>query len=726
MPPKKVRFTASERAAEYARKRKAQIDAKKARDNAPLQKAPAHQSANNTTAKADQRARDYAERRKPQCGDAKKAAEVAAAERRLRAVIDTQQHSLCVNRARCLVCSGWTPQDKVEAEELRELLDFGGSVCQIEMAEDEALVVFQQHGDAEAVLQSEWSIRSIPINFSREGAQLDQIEDKAAQFLKWCEDGELEALAEHLQIDPPHRMHILSRDAEHRTALMVAIKHSQKEVCALLMDHPAVEQLVRAVDVLGRHALHYAVLAKDLELVTRLLKCGAPCSADLTGATPLHLAVAPCCEGAPLSPGLEDCVGSTQRITRGTHEGLPLRHCPDAVVLALAEHCDIASLNSSRQTAQHIALQTSDPVPIVGALGVDDSCAAVPDCSGDTCMHIAMKHCNYQVVELLFSNQAIQAILRTQNANHDTPVSLALRAGAERCLGLMLMHGGRVRLESDLPWMAEMRSRLKIVEAKERARPKSKQRAATAWHSPELRELIQCDTFSDLDLVDNAGGVHPAHGALLAFRSRTIRAVLLTEGFAEKLAERPRVNVDLSADALREMLEFLYTGALPALDVLSAYVTELYPAAQYFQCPDLLQHIDEVFIEHLSLELLASVVNLVSQRQETTASSSAERQSRLFTKICVELCQNPGCFDLENHQDEEAHLLFCTQAAHLFLSVPELIALSDQHESTQSSVDDVDATTVCAEGTGGEGQQLRPPRTSRAQNSFYTSTFELG
>eukprot|EP00656_Telonema_subtile_P038567 TRINITY_DN4363_c0_g1_i14.p1 TRINITY_DN4363_c0_g1~~TRINITY_DN4363_c0_g1_i14.p1 ORF type:complete len:516 (-),score=66.57 TRINITY_DN4363_c0_g1_i14:570-2117(-) len=366
--------TASERAAQYAEKKAKLLQAKKDREQPRALPKPAHPVRNKTLADdGASRAREYAAKRRPVVQQ-KGAAAQSLRKLKARVGAQSQVHRIA-GVARSLMCA--LPEGATE-HELLELLDFGGTIQQVQLDGSNALLVFGEPSQAENVFHSAedpgFVLRDVTLSIQRLGAPMEALVAEGDAFLKAAADGNLEHVAQVMgKADEKgiQHCHLCDRTQEGLTPLMLATRGGHNAVVETLLKSQLADALRSHVDCEGRISLAQAILAGHATLIPALLSDGpiTPAAHDLGMATPLHHAIA---EALPLEQ-------IRWLLPSGDLSAQDLSGCT-AMMLAIA----------SDGFSEEQLIQVSD-------LLVTRETLHLTDTNGNSALHLALMHRRYKV-----------------------------------------------------------------------------------------------------------------------------------------------------------------------------------------------------------------------------------------------------------------------------------------------------------------------------------------
>eukprot|EP00656_Telonema_subtile_P038568 TRINITY_DN4363_c0_g1_i17.p1 TRINITY_DN4363_c0_g1~~TRINITY_DN4363_c0_g1_i17.p1 ORF type:complete len:643 (-),score=118.12 TRINITY_DN4363_c0_g1_i17:152-2080(-) len=610
--------TASERAAQYAEKKAKLLQAKKDREQPRALPKPAHPVRNKTLADdGASRAREYAAKRRPVVQQ-KGAAAQSLRKLKARVGAQSQVHRIA-GVARSLMCA--LPEGATE-HELLELLDFGGTIQQVQLDGSNALLVFGEPSQAENVFHSAedpgFVLRDVTLSIQRLGAPMEALVAEGDAFLKAAADGNLEHVAQVMgKADEKgiQHCHLCDRTQEGLTPLMLATRGGHNAVVETLLKSQLADALRSHVDCEGRISLAQAILAGHATLIPALLSDGpiTPAAHDLGMATPLHHAIA---EALPLEQ-------IRWLLPSGDLSAQDLSGCT-AMMLAIA----------SDGFSEEQLIQVSD-------LLVTRETLHLTDTNGNSALHLALMHRRYKVAVALLERcdgGTVGAFVNLVNAFHQTALTIALVAKELDVVGRLLGYGSRISAsDADLcvPLQTNLLQNHKVHERKHGA-----SRAVSSWNSPELGVMAGSQQFSDMEFFCTVDGATvPAHRAIVAHRSGFLLTALSAEGFEEAR----RVELELRESEMRTLLGYLYSGQLPTPESLGPHVGELYKVANFLELKTLLRHIEEVLFDHMCPELWGPVVGLLGMYCEYDESDpeATARMLRLVTLIVQMLVETP-------------------------------------------------------------------------------------
>jgi len=137
----------------------------------------------------------------------------------------------------------------------------------------------------------------------------------------------------------------------------------------------------------------------------------------------------------------------------------------------------------------------------------------------------------------------------------------------------------------------------------------------------DVKRMFDSGQSSDVTLVANDGVEFPAHATLLASRSPVFAAMFKTD-MKEKLERRVNIE-DLNSQAVRSLLDFVYTDAVPDSSVM---VTEqLLHAAHKYDMPRLKTLCEEAMAASLKTENAAELMSTAHLYNAAQLLSAAKR-----------------------------------------------------------------------------------------------------
>uniref|UniRef100_A0A0E0MD72 PGG domain-containing protein n=1 Tax=Oryza punctata TaxID=4537 RepID=A0A0E0MD72_ORYPU len=170
---------------------------------------------------------------------------------------------------------------------------------------------------------------------------------------------------------------------------------------------------VSSVGPSSQNALHAAIFHSSSEMANLLLKW-KPCLAgqvDCNGSTPLHFAA---------SDGDRSMISAI------------LRAAPPGTVYMK---------DSEGLSALHVAARMGHAGVVEGIIGAFPNAAELRDGHGETFLHAAAKEKRSSVVALAIKSPMLRSLLNSQNRDGNTPLHLAVAAGAPRVVEALLQEG---------------------------------------------------------------------------------------------------------------------------------------------------------------------------------------------------------------------------------------------------------------------------------------------
>jgi len=347
------------------------------------------------------------------------------------------------------------------------LLDKGASADLSPMAEVESspLHLAAQHGHTKTV--------ALMLEHNAQADAHDRTYSRKTPLMIAVEQGKLEIA----QMLVEHGANPLKTDSMKRNALHLAAHHGNPKMLEFILGLPGVD--INTVDAMGRTALHHACLREKPEAAKILLAAGASITAyDADGLTALHSAMV--LGNSDMLQAYDEAQGSFSDWDARTREsGDTLLHAavrggmemsiekllslgadltqadmqgrsPLHLAIEL-EKTDIALMLISNVTARKISLDTlvdmKGLTPLHAAAITDNSRLAaqlvaagadvnLTDSEGNSALHLAVQHNNYDVAEFLVNKKNV-SVLKANDAGENV-LQLAMATKNERLFNLLL------------------------------------------------------------------------------------------------------------------------------------------------------------------------------------------------------------------------------------------------------------------------------------------------
>ncbi|EEC67803.1 hypothetical protein OsI_35367 [Oryza sativa Indica Group] len=226
------------------------------------------------------------------------------------------------------------------------------------------------------------------------------------------------------------------------TALHLAARHGHGATVEALV---AARASASEVNKAGVSPLYLAVISKSVPAVRAIMTvCGDALSIGPSSQNALHAAVFQSLEMVQLllqwKPALAsqvDCNGSTPLHFAASHGNLSI---VSAILLA-APPTTVYMKDSDGLSALHVAARLGHADVVKELIGVCPDASKLRDSHGETFLHAAVREKRSSVVSLAIKNPMLGGVLNAQDGHGNTPLHLAVAAGALRIVDALLRKG---------------------------------------------------------------------------------------------------------------------------------------------------------------------------------------------------------------------------------------------------------------------------------------------
>ncbi|KAI9792521.1 MAG: Ankyrin-2 [Peltula sp. TS41687] len=261
-----------------------------------------------------------------------------------------------------------------------------------------------------------------------------------------------------------------------KTWLMRAVECDDEGAVRLILDEGAD---IDGTDPSGQTALNLAIKNGNLEMAKCLLELGASLEGQKSaGVTPLTCAV------------------------------LSEKAC--MVRMLLDRNADVSAKNKDNWTCLHHAVHKlpGNDTQIILALLRSGAVVNAPSLTGETALHMAVKHCKKAVAELLLDNGAD---VHAQDSAKDTALYFALREEYNHLIELLLNRGAKYNWNE----LSDLSQRMKDV-------LKAREKKAKRRRPSDDRSLAPTTSRQSADTSTSRSSMSSSHGSLRSLYDRAI------------------------------------------------------------------------------------------------------------------------------------------------------------------------------------------------------------